>query len=65
MKVSVDTGRCMGHALCNAMSPNVYTVTDEGYNEMGEFELPEEFRDTALRGARACPEKVITVADEV
>lgn len=62
MKVSVDSDRCMGHAMCAARAPEVYHVTEEsGMNEMGAFEVPDALADAATRGARACPERIITV----
>ncbi|MFG2631502.1 ferredoxin [Streptomyces sp. NPDC048473] len=65
MRIKVDSERCMGHAMCNALAPEVYTVTDDGFNEMQEFEVTTAQRAAALRGASACPERIIAVlADE-
>ncbi|MFF2963981.1 ferredoxin [Streptomyces sp. NPDC057963] len=65
MRIKVDSERCMGHAMCNALAPEVYTVTDDGFNEMPEFEVAADRRAAALRGASACPERIIAVlADE-
>ncbi|MGW4211294.1 ferredoxin [Lentzea sp. NPDC004789] len=61
-KISVDGDRCMGHAMCNALSPDVYEVDDDGFNVMGEFELGEDLRPAAQRGAQACPERAITLS---
>ncbi|MGC0421370.1 ferredoxin [Embleya sp. AB8] len=61
MRVHVNGEGCMGHSMCSALASEVYTVTDEGFNEMGEFEVDPTRRAAALRGARACPEKAITI----
>ena len=61
MKIKVDTGRCMGHGMCNALAPEVYEITDDGFNEMGEFEVQPERYEAARRGANACPERIIAV----
>jgi ferredoxin len=65
MRVRVDSDRCLGHAMCQAFAPEVYRVDDDsGVNEMGEFTVPDELRDSALQGARACPERSIEILDE-
>ncbi|OLO25804.1 ferredoxin [Streptomyces sp. MNU77] len=63
MKIRVDGERCMGHAMCNAIAPEVYEVNDMGYNEMGEFEVAGGAEAAAVRGADSCPERVISVLD--
>jgi ferredoxin len=66
VRVRVDPDRCMGHGMCAALVGEVYQVNeDSGFNEMGEFELPETARATALRGVSACPERAIAVLDDV
>jgi ferredoxin len=46
------------------MAPQVYTVTDDGFNEMGEFEVSAALAEFAREGARACPEGAITVLED-
>jgi ferredoxin len=64
MRVKVDGSRCMGHNMCTTLAPEVYQVTGDGFNEMGEFEVPADKLAAARRGARACPEQIITVQDD-
>jgi ferredoxin len=64
MKVRVDVTRCMGHSMCNAIAPDVYEVTEMGFNEMGEFEVSPAQEQAARRGARACPERIIAILDD-
>jgi len=61
MIVRVDKTRCMGHAMCDALAPTVFEVTDLGFNEMGEFEVPDTERDAVERGMAACPERAISI----
>ncbi|PRY34882.1 ferredoxin [Umezawaea tangerina] len=60
LRIKVDGGVCMGHAMCNALAPEVYEVDDAGFNRMGEFELDPAGRGAAERGASACPERAIS-----
>lgn len=65
MKARVDAGRCMGHGMCNALAPEVFQVDPEsGFNEMGEFEVPDEQRAIVERGVSGCPERAISIIVE-
>lgn len=65
MKIRVDPDKCMGHGMCTAMVPNVYQINEEsGFNEMGDFEHPDEDQAEVLRGVSACPEGAISVFDD-
>lgn len=64
MKINVDREICMGHGMCNAMAAEVFEISDDGFNEMGTFEVPAGKEATATRGARACPEQAIQITRE-
>ncbi|MFJ8827883.1 ferredoxin [Streptomyces sp. NPDC102467] len=64
MKLRIDATVCMGHAQCEARSPELFHVADSGYNEMGEVEVAPGLEEAALRGAQACPERAISVLDD-
>ena len=64
MKIAIDRERCAGHARCAAVAPDLYRLDDNGYIAMDGFEVPPGQEAMAQRGARACPERIITVRDE-
>lgn len=65
MKVRVDTDRCMGHGMCDALAHEVFRVDPEsGFNEMGEFEVPDGQRAIVERGVSGCPERAISIIEE-
>ena len=61
MKVAVDDDRCRGHAVCCALCPQVFTLTDDGYTEPRAPEVPAEFEEAVRTPSRSCPEHAITV----
>jgi ferredoxin len=62
MKVSVDTNRCSGHARCNAVAPEVFTIDDLGYSDIGEGkEVPVGLAEQARLGVTACPERALRI----
>jgi ferredoxin len=63
MKITVDVPRCVGHARCAAVAPEVYEVNDDGFNVTAEKDVDASLRAAAIRGMRACPERVIKVDD--
>lgn len=48
--------------MCNSQAPEVYELDDLGYNAIdGEIEVDDALAESAERGARACPERAITI----
>jgi ferredoxin len=60
MRITVDKAKCAGHARCAAVAPQVYELDDNGYIAFAEKTVPEQLEKAALRGARACPERIIS-----
>jgi ferredoxin len=54
----------MGHGMCYALAPNVFTDDDEGYGHViGNGEVPQEYVEQARNGAANCPEGAISLVD--
>ncbi len=64
MKIRIDKAACVGNARCAAISEVLYPLDDDGYIAVEEVEVPPGMEDLARRGARACPERVITIVEE-
>ncbi len=65
VRIRVNVSGCVGHARCAAVAPDVYELDDNGFNVTEYKEVDEALRSQAVRGMRACPEKVIVIdADE-
>jgi ferredoxin len=64
MKVSVDPGKCTGHARCAVVTPEVYTIDDDGYSNIGtNKEVAPGLEDTARTGVANCPERALSLSD--
>ena len=35
MRVSVDNSLCSGHAQCWTLAPDIFTIDDDGYSNIG------------------------------
>ena len=62
MRAIVDTGKCVGHARCNATAPEIYELDDDGYVVAPGSDVPAALENAARAGADACPERALTVA---
>ena len=63
MKIRINKAGCVGHARCAAVAPDVFPLDDDGYIAVEEIDVPPEQEAIARRGARACPERIITVEE--
>lgn len=64
MKIKVDHILCQGHARCYALAPDIFELDDSGYIVAGDIDVPAGQEAIARRGARACPERALTVLGE-
>lgn len=62
-RIELNAERCAGHALCNAVAPDVYQLDDNGYC-VAPTVIDESLRASAMSGADACPEQVLNVLDD-
>lgn len=64
MRVFVDDDACRGHGVCAAVCPEVFTITDGGYAEATESDVPQGLQAAARDAIDACPEHAIHVTEE-
>jgi ferredoxin len=64
MKIVINREKCVGHARCAAVAPALFALDAEGYIAVDGFEVPRGQEDLARKGARACPERVISVQED-
>lgn len=61
MRLTVNRDRCMGHAVCALMAPDLMELDDLGYNVTGEAKVEPADEELARRAAGACPESAIEI----
>lgn len=64
MRIVIDQKKCAGHARCAAVAGEIYELDADGYIAFAEKPVPPGKEAAAQRGARACPERVITVVED-
>lgn len=64
VKIRIDKAACVGNARCWAVSEALFPLDDDGYIAVEEIDVPPGMEALARRGARACPERVITIIED-
>ncbi|MGV0045057.1 ferredoxin [Mycobacterium colombiense] len=59
MKVSVDNSKCMGHAQCYAINPDLFPIDDAGYSNLEPYEVQPDQVQLVREGVAACPERAL------
>jgi len=63
MRIRIDKAACVGNARCAAVSEQLFPLDEDGYIATDGFDVPVGEEQTARRGARACPERIIFVLE--
>lgn len=63
MKVIVLRELCMGHAQCEDIAPDVFSLDDEGIAVVLQDDFPESFRPKVEQSIRHCPTNAILIGD--
>jgi ferredoxin len=60
MKVWVDDATCRGHGMCLTLCPEVFSLTEDGYAEAINSDVPKEFEEATREAIACCPEQAIS-----
>ena len=63
MKVRLEQSKCVGHAQCYAVDPDLFPIDDSGYSILEDQEVRPENEQRIRDGVAACPELAL-VLDE-
>jgi ferredoxin len=65
MKVSADRSRCEAHGMCEATTPEFFTVDEEGYTDIGiDKSVPPGSEDAVRLGVESCPMAALTISGD-
>jgi ferredoxin len=64
VKVSVDSGLCVGHGRCYDVAPDLFEDDEEGYAVVrGGGSVPPGQAEAARLAVRLCPERAVTLSE--
>jgi ferredoxin len=64
MKVHLERLRCVGHAQCYAVDPDLFPIDDSGYSILEEHEVRPEDEQVVRDGVAACPEMALILEED-
>lgn len=63
MKCTINEDICQGHNRCAVIAPNVFSSDDNGYGQVINENVPEEFWVEARNAELDCPEGAIHITE--
>lgn len=64
MKVRLEQSRCVGHAQCYAVDPNLFPIDESGYSILEEREVRPEDEELTRDGVASCPEMALILEQD-
>ena len=64
MKVRVEQSKCVGHAQCYAVDPELFPIDESGYSTLEEHEVRPEHAQATRDGVVACPEMALILEED-
>jgi ferredoxin len=64
VKVRLEKSKCVGHAQCYAVDPNLFPIDESGYSTLEEHEVKPEDEQLTRDGVASCPEMALILEDD-
>lgn len=64
MKVHLEKSRCVGHAQCYAVDPDLFPLDESGYSTLEAHDVRPEDEQLTRDGVAACPELALILEED-
>lgn len=64
MGVRLDASKCVGHAQCHAVNPELFPIDDCGYSVLQANVVRLEDQQDTRGGVAACPESALVLEED-
>jgi len=64
VRVRLEQSRCVGHAQCFAVDPDLFPIDDSGYSILEDHEVRPEDAELTRDGVASCPEMALILEDD-
>lgn len=61
MKVRLEQDKCVGHAQCYAVDPDLFPIDDSGYSNLEAHDVSPGDERLTRDGVAACPELALVL----
>jgi ferredoxin len=63
VKIRLEQSKCVGHAQCYAVDPELFPIDDSGYSILQAHEVRPEDELQVRDGVAACPELALLLEE--
>jgi ferredoxin len=63
VKIRLEQSKCVGHAQCYAVDPDLFPIDDSGYSILQAHDVRPEDGQAIRDGVAACPELALILED--
>lgn len=64
MRVRLEKLKCVGHAQCYAVDPDLFPIDESGYSILEEHEVQPEDVQVTRDGVASCPEMALIIEED-
>lgn len=64
MRVRLEKSKCVGHAQCYAVDPDLFPIDESGYSILEEREVAPEDEQLTRDGVASCPEMALIIEED-
>lgn len=64
MKIRLDRPKCVGHAQCYAVDPDLFPIDDEGYSILEARHVESADMQAIRDGVASCPELALIIEND-
>lgn len=64
MRVRLDKAKCVGHAQCYAVDPELFPIDDLGYSILAGHQVKPADEERTRDGVAACPELALIIDED-
>lgn len=63
MKIRLEQSKCVGHAQCYGVDPDLFPIDDSGYSILETHDVLPGDEERARDGVAVCPELALVLED--
>ncbi|HZC52412.1 MAG TPA: ferredoxin [Mycobacterium sp.] len=64
MRVRLEESKCVGHAQCYAVDPDLFPIDESGYSILEEHEVAPGDVQLTRDGVASCPEMALILEED-
>jgi ferredoxin len=64
VRVRLEKSKCVGHAQCYAVDPDLFPIDESGYSILEEREVRPEDAEVTRDGVASCPEMALVIDED-